>query len=195
MKARAAVLVVLGGLAATACTPSWARQGESPNILLMTAINGGSHIDSDLRISTGSICPDLVPLRVENHFKNPLLSGTGFRGDITVERYEVRYIRSDGRSQEGVDVPFRITGNLAQEILEDSSAVIQLEVVRRQAKIEPPLSQIVGGGGPAIVTMFADVTLHARSTIQQTTNSVSARLQIDFADFADTLTACPTSGQ
>jgi len=189
MRARTA-LVLLGALALTACTPSWARQGESPNILLMTAINGGSHIDSDLRISTGSVCPDLVTLRVENHFKNPNLTGLGFKGDITVERYEVRYFRSDGRATEGVDVPFRITGNIAQEILEDSSATISLEVVRRQAKIEPPLSQLVNGGGAGVVTMFADVTLHARSTIGQTTNSVSARLQIDFADFADTQTAC-----
>jgi hypothetical protein len=35
------------------------------------------------------------------------------------------------------------------------------------------------------------VTLHARSTVLQTTNAVTARVQIDFADFADTLTACP----
>jgi hypothetical protein len=39
--------------------------------------------------------------------------------------------------------------------------------------------------------MFAEVTLHARTTIGQATNSVSARLQIDFADFNDTDDTCP----
>jgi hypothetical protein len=39
--------------------------------------------------------------------------------------------------------------------------------------------------------MFAEVTLHARSTVQQTTNAATARVQIDFADFVDTLTTCP----
>jgi len=40
--------------------------------------------------------------------------------------------------------------------------------------------------------MLAEVTLHARSTIQQSLNTATARVQIDFADFGDTLTACPT---
>jgi len=90
-----------------------------------------------------------------------------------------------------VDVPFRITGNVAQEIQASNAAVLNLEVVRRQAKLEPPLRNLAGGGGAQIVTMFAEVTLHARSTVQQTTNSATARLQIDFADFVDTLTTCP----
>jgi hypothetical protein len=185
------VVFILVALAASGCVPEWARQGKSPEILLMTAIDAGSPLTSDVRISNGGVCPDLTSLRVENHPKNPLVSGTGFRGDIVIERYEVRYFRSDGRGTEGVDVPYRITGNVAQEIQEGSSAVLSVEVVRRQAKLEPPLRNLQNLGGSQVVTMFAEVTIHARSTINQTTNSATARLQIDFADFADTLTACP----
>ena len=190
MRAKAIVLV-LGALAASGCVPDWAKQGDSPEVLLMTAINGGSPLDSDVRISSGGVCPDIVPLRVENHQRNPLNTDASFRSDIVIERYDVRYIRSDGLSTEGVDVPYRITGNVAQEIQAGSSAVLNLEIVRRQAKLEPPLRNLAGGGGAQIVTMFAEVTLHARSTVLQTTNAVSARVQIDFADFGDTLTACP----
>jgi len=68
--------------------------------------------------------------------------------------------------------------------------VVNLEIVRRQAKLEPPLSNLVGGGQAQVVTMFAEVTIWARSTILTTTNSVSARIQIDFADFVDTQTSC-----
>jgi hypothetical protein len=94
---------------------------------------------------------------------------------------------------EGVDVPFHITGNLAQEVQEESAATLNVEVVRRQAKIEPPLSQLVDGGGPAVITMFAEITVWARTTTGEVTNSNTARVQIDFADFGDTLTACPTT--
>jgi hypothetical protein len=191
MRAKAMVFV-LGALAASACVPDWARQGDSPEILLMTGINNGAPLDSDVRISTGTVCPDFTTLRVENHPKNPLVSGTGFRGDIVIERYSVRYFRSDGRSTEGVDVPYSITGNVAQEIQEGSSATLSLEVVRRQAKLEPPLRNLRDLGGGQVVTMFAEVTLHARSTVNQTTNTATARLQIDFADFADALTSCTT---
>ena len=191
MRAKA-IVIVFGALVMSGCTPDWAKNGDAPVVLLMTAINSGNVLDSDMRISTGSVCPDLVPLRLENHFKNPGVTNTGFRHDFTIERYEVHYFRSDGRNTEGVDVPFSITGNLAQEVQEESDATLNLEVVRRQAKLEPPLTNLVGGGGSVIVTMFAEVTLHARTTTGQTTNPVSARLQIDFADFADDDTSCPT---
>jgi len=186
-----AIVVVLGALAASGCVPDWAKQGESPNILLMTAINGGTPITSDVRISNGTVCPDFATLRVENHQKNPLNTDASFRGDIVLERYDVRYIRSDGLSTEGVDVPFRITGNVAQEIQAANSATLNLEIVRRQAKLEAPLKNLIALGGGQVVTMFAEVTVHARSTVQQTTNAATARVQIDFADFVDTLTACP----
>src|SRR4029078_9130226 len=89
-------LAVASGLSTLSCTPDWAKNGEAPVILLMTAINSGVPLDSDVRISNGGICPDFVSLRLENHFKNPNLTNTGFRHDITVERYEVHYFRSDG---------------------------------------------------------------------------------------------------
>jgi hypothetical protein len=184
------LVTALGALALVGCTPDWARNGDAPVVLLMTGINDGSPLSSDIAISNGGVCPDIVPLRVENHFKNPNVTATGFRHDFTIERYEVRYIRSDGRNTEGVDVPYRISGNVAQEVIEESAATLNLEVVRRQAKLEPPLANL-GGNNPPVLTMFAEVTLHARTTTDQTTNAVSARLQIDFANFADNLTACP----
>lgn len=189
MRAKA-ILVVLGALSLSGCVPDWAKQGESPEYLLMTAINGGTPLTSDVRISSGTVCPDFVTLRVENHQRNPLNTDASFRADIVIERYEVRYFRSDGRATEGVDVPFRITGNVAQEIQAGSSATLDLEIVRRQAKLEPPLRNLIDLGGGQVVTMFAEVTLHARSTVGQTTNPATARMQIDFADFADTQTAC-----
>jgi hypothetical protein len=186
-----ALVTVLVAVALFGCTPDWAKQGDAPVMLLMTGINDGAPLTSDVRLSNGTVCPDLVPLRLENHFKNPAVTNTGFRHDFTVERYEVRYYRSDGRNTEGVDVPYRISGNLAQEVREESDATLNLEVVRRQAKLEPPLANLKNLGGPVIVTMFADVTLHARTTTDQTTNEINARLQIDFADFVDSSTSCP----
>ncbi len=182
-----AIVVVLAAAALTACVPDWAKEGDAPVVLLMTGINNGAPLISDV-----STCrADFVDLRVENHFKNPNVTNTGFRHDMTIERYEVRYFRSDGRDVEGVDVPFRITGNVAQEIQEDTSAVLSLEVVRAQAKLEPPLSTLRKNGGAIVVTMFAEVTLHARTTTLQTTNAVSARLQIDFRDLGSS--GCPTT--
>lgn len=184
-------VAALTALTLVGCTPDWAKNGNSQVVLLMTAINNGAPLTSDVRISSGAVCADHVSLRLENHFKNPGVTATGFRHDFTVERYEVHYFRSDGRNAEGVDVPYAITGNLAQEVIEESAATLSLEVVRRQAKLEPPLRNLVGGGGALVVTMFAEITLHARTTTGEVTNPVTGRLQVDFADFVDTDTSCP----
>lgn len=186
-------VVVLGGLVLVGCTPGYFEEGHATRALLLTAVNGGNVLESDVRRGGTNICPDVVPVRVENHSKNPNAPPAGFRDDIVIERYEVRYFRSDGRGTEGVDVPYRISGNLAFEIIGGEAVNVNIEVVRRQAKIEPPLSQLFNGGGAFIVTMFAEITLHARTTTGVATNTATGRLQIDFADYAGTETACPTT--
>jgi hypothetical protein len=40
--------------------------------------------------------------------------------------------------------------------------------------------------------VFAEITLHAVTTIGQTMTA-TGRMQIDFADFGDKLTSCPTT--
>ena len=189
-------VLVLGGLALAGCSADYAENGTATRVLLITGVNGGNVLESDVRQASATesnICPDRVLVRVENHPKNPNAPTAGFRDDIVIERYEVRYFRSDGRGVEGVDVPYRISGNLAFEVLGGEGTNVSIEVVRRQAKIEPPISQLVNGGGAFIVTMFAEITLHARTTTGATTNTATGRLQIDFADFVGTTTACPTS--
>jgi hypothetical protein len=173
-----------------ACSADYATDSKAQYVLLMTGINDGVPLQSDVRLGGTTICPDYAELRVENHSKNPNVTNTGFRGDMVIERYEVRYLRSDGRGTEGVDVPYSITGSLAREVIAEEATTLNIEVVRRQAKVEPPLASLVGAGGPLIVTMFAEITLHARMTTGQATNTATARLQIDFADFADSGTTC-----
>lgn len=187
-------VLVLGGLVAAGCTPSYFQEGNSTRALLITGVNGGNVLSSDVRQDT-NICPDVVPVRVENHAKNPTAPQAGFRDDIVIERYEVRYFRSDGRGVEGVDVPFSISGNVAFEIQGESDGNVNIEVVRRQAKLEPPLSLLVNGGGPFILSIIAEVTLHARTTTGVTTNPATGRMQIDFADYVNKAgdTACPVS--
>jgi hypothetical protein len=91
-------------------------------------------------------------------------------------------------------VPYRISGNMTAFLEAGGSTTVTIEVVRRQAKVEPPLSSLAGGGGPFVLTMFAQVTVHGRTISGQTTNAAVGRVQVDFADFGDTLTTCPGIG-
>jgi hypothetical protein len=84
-------------------------------------------------------------------------------------------------------VPYTISGNMTQllEVGNETATTITLEVVRVQAKLEPPLRNLVTvSGGGMVVTMFADVTLHGR-TIAGKAVTARGSLQIDFANWAD----------
>jgi hypothetical protein len=191
---RLAPFAVLAALALPACTADYAQDGEAPVLLIMQSVNDGLPMDSDVRISNGGICPDGVSLTLAAQGKNPNVT-LGAIQNVYAERYEVEYFRSDGRGTEGVDVPYRISGNMSALVASTGTTSVTIEVVRRQAKVEPPLSNLTGGGGPLVVTMFAQITVHGRTAAGQATNAAVGRVHIDFADFGDNQTTCPTLGQ
>ena len=85
---------------------------------------------------------------------------------------------------------FAISGNVTSIFDVKTSGVdpLRIEVVRAQAKLEPPLRNLQGAtsgtlGGALVVTMFADITVYGR-TISGIPVSSTGSLQIDFADYA-----------
>jgi hypothetical protein len=182
------------GLGVAGCTPSYVTGTDAPVNLYITAINSGSVLDSDVRNGVNStfICPDVTKVSVAVRNKNPAAPVPNVPSAVLLKSYEVRYFRTDGRGVEGTDVPYRITGNLSLgiDVKNSGSEDVAIEVVRRQAKLEPPLSTI---NQTAVLTVMAEVTLYGETTAGMAV-SASSRFQIDFGDFGDTLTACPTAG-
>jgi hypothetical protein len=180
----AAAALALGG-----CSAGYVENSDAPVMLVITAINEGAVLDSDIRIGAESatVCEDEVAVTVRTQPKNPN-SPLNEISTVLLRSYEVRFFRTDGRGVEGIDVPYRITGNLAASVEETTS--VPIEVVRRQAKLEPPLSAI---NQASVLTVMAQVTIYGE-TISGKKVSASGRFQIDFADFGDDNDSCPTSG-
>jgi hypothetical protein len=179
--------LLLGAVSFSACTAGYATDSASSVNLIIASINGGAALKSDVLTDEG-IFNDLADVAIAVRFKNPGIETVpSVPNAVILERYEIRYRRSDGRGVEGQDVPFSISGNLTQafDVKTSGTDSFSLEVVRVQAKLEPPLRnlQSISGGG-MVVTMFADITLHGRTISQQ---AVTARgsLQIDFANWGD----------
>ena len=186
---RAALLIAAAGFAG--CSAGYTTGNNANVLLLIAAINGGERLQSDV-LKGGGIVPDSVDLAVAIRYKNANLTSPTIANHVIIERYEVHYRRSDGRGVEGQDVPFAISGNLTAEFDVKASGTdpLRIEVVRAQAKLEPPLRNLQsvlgdqGGGGGVIVTMFADITIHGR-TISGQAVTATGSLQIDFANWAD----------
>jgi hypothetical protein len=186
----AGLLAASLAVAAGACTPDYVTSSSAPVLFLIAAVNGGAVLDSDIRTSSGTICPDYASVSLAVRAKNPNAGDITVPQHVLVQEYEVRYYRTDGRGTEGLDVPYRITGPIGGEVDLATSGTTDLpiQVVRRQAKLEPPLSNITG---VQIVTMIAEVTVSGQTVAGQAV-SATGRMQIDFADYGDSDTSCPT---
>ncbi len=209
MRVKLAVLAVMViGMGAAGCTPEWAKANSTPFIMEIAGIapgdsnNYGSAIRSDVSVG-GTLLNDDAKVLV-NIFRKNNSPGMGVSPveHIYLERYEVRYFRTDGRNQEGVDVPFRISGPLGNvrfhtpEIGGDGEkeAEVLITIVRHQAKAEPPLRNLVGGKlgdsgaiqfpGSGVITTIAEITIHGR-TVQGQGLEAKGNVQVTFADFAD----------
>src|SRR5438093_1282965 len=113
---------------------------------------------------------------------------------LTMHAVEARFPMRSGRRLMNAKVLVMALGALAMvgctpDWAKNGDAPV---VVPWTAKLEPPFANRAGAH-PPVLTMFAEVTLHARTTTGQTTNPVSARLHIDFAQFDDDVTTCPVA--
>ena len=175
-------------LAMAGCSADYVEGDRSTVLLLVESINGGAPVLSDVRGSgdnPDTIVNCLAQVAVSVRTKNPGVSATAVQ-DVRLTRYEVSYRRSDGRGVQGVDVPYTISGNMTVTVAAGDSATFPVDLVRHQAKLLPPLSNITG---LQIVTMFADVTLNG-ATISGSNVSAQGTAQVTFADYGTGTTTC-----
>ena len=182
-----AALAATAGLALAGCSASYVEQDTSSVLVVIEDIAGGAPQLSDVRGEGGEIVNCQVEISISARVKNPN-SPVGTSEDVRIQRYSVSYRRSDGRGVQGVDVPYTISGNTTALVPAGGSGSTQLpiDLVRHQAKLEPPLSNITG---LQIVTMFADVTVTG-ATLSGKTVTASGSVQITFADYADGTSTC-----
>jgi hypothetical protein len=102
---------------------------------------------------------------------------------ITVNRYRVHYVRTDGRSTPGVDVPYDFESAMTATVTDDVTTA-GLSLVRIQAKMEAPLKLLAGGGGAVAITTIAEVTFYGYDQAGREV-SVMGRIGITFADWGD----------
>lgn len=188
-------------IASTSCGGELLRTGRSPVYLVVTQISaekGGTgssvaFLISDVSLDDGSVQNDNVTVTLRVDLKNPTVVATAMNA-VTLTRYHVNYRRTDGRNTPGTDVPYGFDGALTGTIsagLGTGAAIF--EVVRHQAKLEPPLKNLAGFNdagarsisGLGFLSTIAEITIWGRD---QNGNEVIANTSIDvhFANFADT---------
>jgi hypothetical protein len=103
--------------------------------------------------------------------------------NIMLDRYIVRFERSDGKNRPGVDVPYPIEGKLSALVEIGTSVKVSFVVVTINAKREPPLVNLVDGNDPEIKAT-AIIELYGHDLAK---NKVKATgyLQVFFNNYAN----------
>lgn len=188
----ATAVVILGSASCGELT----RQGTSPSYLIvqtMEASSGadpstfGNPLQSDVVTVVEKVPTtfnDLARVQFSLGLKDPGPASSPVSPTqnnwITVDRYHVRYIRTDGHNIEGVDVPYAFDGGMAVTV--SDTVTVSFNVVRHQAKQEAPLAALAASG--IIISTIAEITFYGHD---QTGRSVSttANLTVNFGNFAD----------
>jgi hypothetical protein len=201
MKIRHMAVVAAIALASGGCVPDWASQNDAPYILEIGSITNADGTLPILSDVSFPVINDNAVVNVNIFRKNNNASlGTSAVEHVYLKRYEVRYLRTDGRNVEGVDVPHRVSGALGNIRLHTPAAAdevevpVQIVIVRHQAKVEPPLKNLQGGvlgdtnlgvlPQGFVLTMIAEVTIHAE-TVQGRAMEAKGFVDVSFADFPD----------
>jgi hypothetical protein len=195
------ILGIVGFAAAmTGCVPDWARENETGFLMEIANIKGlpgnpGIEDGETLYSDVDPVFPDQAQLTVQLFRTNPAVATSTPLEDVRLESYNVRYFRTDGHSVEGIDVPHRITGPLNSVMLHapaqvaESTADIIIDIVRHQAKLEPPLINLVSNTvlnqGQGLFTAVAEITIFARQVTTGEPIQATGRIQVTFADFAN----------
>jgi hypothetical protein len=171
------------------------RADESSSILIIDALKAASGAEpdklggvlaSDVQTGGGIFADNLeatfrLALKDPGSTTNPSQPST--TNYITVTRYSVRFVRSDGRNTPGVDVPWAFDGGMTATVTE-TGAVATGTLVRVQAKVEAPLMALRNLGGAVTISTIAEVTFYGTDQAGRAVTAVG-RISVNFADWAD----------
>jgi hypothetical protein len=172
-----------------------AQQGRSPVIVIVDRLEaaalGGTEFQglllSDV-LTNGGVLNDLARATFRLTLKNPGVPtaplGPSTLNEVTLTRYRVRYIRTDGRNTPGVHVPYGFDGALTVTIPANGTADAVFELVRHSAKEEPPLRQLTNMGGASLINAIAEITFFGQD-IAGNEVTVTSSISVNFGDFAD----------
>ncbi len=196
--------VLVCGLSVVSCA-DLARTGTGPAYLVMesvTASAGGSattftsNLLSDVQVLVDvttngvtvqqpTLFNDIGRASIRAEMKNTITPTTPTAmHSITINRYRVRFRRTDGRNTEGVDVPYGFDGATTVTIPIGTAAQINFDLVRHQAKLERPLITLVGVRGLLFISTIAEVTFYGQDQAGNAI-SITGSIDVQFGDFGD----------
>lgn len=185
---------------ASCTTPDTLEQDATNTFLIVDQVLGlkgsptgesGDELESDVCFVEDELNPvctvfaDYGSVEMRAVLKNQEQPVASFLNDITITSYRVSFTRADGRNTPGVDVPYPFDGATNFLVTVGGGAVSRTFIlVRIQAKLEPPLTNLAFGGGALVLSALAEIEFFGHDGAGRPI-STKAFLNVHFADYAD----------
>jgi hypothetical protein len=191
---RAALALAAAAALATAACSDKVLQGKGSSYLVIDELAAASGakvevfstvLKSDV-LTKGSVFEDLGKVTLHIAMKDvTVTTGTAptANNEITVNRYHIDFIRSDGRNSQGVDVPYSVDGAATGTITTSRTSLV-FTLVPVQRKLEAPLLALRNQGGAIAIMTIANVTFYGYDQAGNAV-AVTGSISVNFADWAD----------
>jgi hypothetical protein len=186
-------LALAASVATTACGDK-VLQGKGSSYLVIDQLSAaqgakpetfGNVLQSDV-LTKGGVLEDLGKVTLHIAMKD-VTGATGTEPSpnnvITVNRYHIEYVRSDGRNSPGIDVPYGVDGAVTGTIGSTSAALV-FAIVPVQRKLEAPLLALRNQGGAIAIMTIANITFYGYDQAGNAV-AVTGSISVNFADWAD----------
>ncbi len=152
--------------------------------------NESSVLESDVLVQN----PDTGTSTVQNDYGNayiiaypynPNEAASSLYENVQLKEYHVSYVRSDGRNQEGVDVPYSFWGRISALIPPDGAEhQVVFVLVRANAKMESPLVDLLYGSAGKEIEATAVVEFYGEDLSGHKVY-VKGTIPVVFANYAN----------
>jgi hypothetical protein len=164
----------------------------SSSILIIESITGEAldgTLDSLVHFcdvsDAGSIENDNASASLTARLIDPVGGSGTYYQSIIVDQVDIEYSRVDGKSQEGVDVPYGFSQKVNLRIAIDSTSALGFVLIQHTAKMESPLVELVGLGQEKVLKLEATITFHGHDVGGHRIQPVTGTISIYCADYGD----------
>jgi hypothetical protein len=199
---RAAAIVAASALLFSTSCGDKVLQGRGASYLIVSLLEAASGakastfstvLESDVvtyvkvgsnTVATPTVFEDMGQVTLRMAMKDPInVTSPTDTNSITIERYHVDYVRTDGRNTQGVDVPYSFDGAVTGTVTSAGTTLVFV-LVRAQAKLEAPLIALRGAGGAIMISTIAQVTFYGHDQAGNAV-AVTGTISVTFADWGD----------
>jgi len=178
-----------------------AEQGRAPGLVRIDSLEAasggttagtfGGYLSSDVQnmitvnnVQTPTRFADVGRVTLSLHLRDPGSPGVANTPSelnaVTITHYRVVYRRTDGRNQQGVDVPYAFDSGMTVTVSPTGQGQQTFDIVRVTAKGEAPLQALVVNG--QALDTIADVTFFGKD-MHNNDVAVTGSIGITFANF------------